>query len=131
MSSLRLSKKHGINPSVAHCKLCGDSYGVVLFGASYHGGEEAPRAIASGHCDKCLKALRSGCVFFIEAAEGGLNERTGRMAAITKEAFDRMFQGTEKGQQVFLMLPEMFENMFGDSLRKEATSYGMPDTIQN
>lgn len=30
--SIKLSPKHGVNPSVTHCECCGKEIGVALFG---------------------------------------------------------------------------------------------------
>ncbi|MCK4960780.1 MAG: hypothetical protein KAT00_15310, partial [Planctomycetes bacterium] len=83
--SLRLHREHGVNPSVEHCCLCGDSIGVVMFGAACKG--EAPRKVSMGNvCDKCKGVLDSGGVFVFEAIGPDPDQRTGRMVAITSES---------------------------------------------
>lgn len=49
---MKLSKKHGLNPSLSHCEWCGKEIGIILFGA-LKGDLEAPRKVAEGLCDEC------------------------------------------------------------------------------
>ena len=59
---IRLSEKHGVNPSVEKCFWCGESIGVVLFG-KLKGDAEAPREVVTGYdpCDKCKEIISKGC----------------------------------------------------------------------
>lgn len=50
---IRLSKKHGVNPSVTVCAVCGKDLGVALFGR-LKGDVEAPRKVFDAEpCDDC------------------------------------------------------------------------------
>jgi hypothetical protein len=90
--SIRLSPKHGVNPSVSCCHACGNEYGVILFGA-LKGDAEAPRNVALGLCENCEKVVRTGGVILIECRDGSKESpyRTGRLWGITGEAFSRVF----------------------------------------
>ena len=47
-----LSKKHGLNPSITVCPICGKEIGIALLG-KLKGDEEAPRKIIGDLCDDC------------------------------------------------------------------------------
>ena len=71
MSGVTLSKKHGVNPSVETCTICGKEMSVVLFGTSYkdENGKtaEAPHKVCLGNIrDDCKKVIEGGGIFFIE-----------------------------------------------------------------
>jgi len=55
--SVLLSKKHGVNPSLMQCVVCGKDTGVALLG-KIKGDAEAPRHIPDVEpCDDCKKEL--------------------------------------------------------------------------
>ena len=96
---VRISKEHGINPSVDTCFICGKETSLVLFGASYkdENGKtaKAPMRTCTGQlCDDCQKVIDDGGIFFIAVKDGesGNNPwRTGQIAALKEEAVQRMF----------------------------------------
>lgn len=94
--SLRLSKKHGVNPSVELCYFCGEAKGVVLFGAAYknkHGEHaEAPREVLLSHepCDKCREYMKHGVIFIGVANGDDPDKRTGQFWVLVDEAVKRM-----------------------------------------
>lgn len=52
-----LSEKHGVNPSITICLLCGKDIGIALFG-KLKNDEEAPKKCCIGElCDDCKKDL--------------------------------------------------------------------------
>lgn len=101
MSSLRLSKEHGLNPTVGICFWCGEDTGTLaLLGASYHG--EAPRSMVLDYepCDKCKEQFEAG-INLTEVSEhpnragqppiqGNLYP-TGRFCIVTEEAVRKIF----------------------------------------
>lgn len=97
--NVRISKKHGINPSMDTCFICGKETNVILFGTSYkdENGKttEAPRKVCTGQlCDKCQKVIDEGGIFFIACKDGesGNNPwRTGQIGALKEEAVQRIF----------------------------------------
>ena len=111
MSGIRLSKKHGVNPSLAVCVACGKEWGVILFGrikgpertperpttGPAHNSDlydrQAPRCVAHSFCDVCQKVLDQGGVILVECKDGTGKHpyRTGRVWGITNDAFARMF----------------------------------------
>ena len=92
--SIRLSEKHGVNPSIERCFICGKDFGLVLFGRMKND-EEAPREVCLGNvCDECKGIMKEG-VFLIECDQDKSDDsndpyRTGRVAALREDAFARM-----------------------------------------
>lgn len=97
-----LSKKHGLNPSIKTCFWCGESTNeILLFGASYKRGEEAPMQVITDYqpCEKCLELFNQG-ILVVEASETPQHEDqpcldqgypTGHHWVITEEAIQRIF----------------------------------------
>lgn len=52
-NSIRLSKKHGLNPSMMICPLCGKNLGIALFG-HLKGDEQAPMQVYGEPCEDCM-----------------------------------------------------------------------------
>lgn len=125
MSSIKLSKEHGVNPSVFHCFWCGREMGIALFGRLPKDAE-APRSTVINYafCEHCLKDMAMG-VTFIEATptpnwEGqprfGQGYPTGRWAVIgegnfknsvTEDFYNKVMSA---GRKLFI-LPEDAESL--------------------
>ena len=93
--SIRLSDKHGVNPSVTRCFFCGEDISIALFGR-LKDDAEAPRTILDPDpCDKCKGLIADG-VFLIEVDEAKTSDmknpwRTGRLCVLRDEAIRRIF----------------------------------------
>ena len=65
MGSIRVSKKHGVNPSLEQCFICMKEVGVVLFG-ELKGDVEAPRKVCLGPnsepCAECKGWMEKGII---------------------------------------------------------------------
>ena len=117
MGSITVSKKYGVNPSMEVCSICGETMGVVLFGASYKDKDgksaEAPLNVCMGNiCDSCKKVLDDGGIFFIEVLDGEEGDnpfRTGRMIALKEEAVKKVFKDYSK---VNYMERSLWEQVF-------------------
>ena len=61
--SIRLSEKHGVNPSMEICFFCNEAKGIVLFG-KLKGDVEAPKEILIDYepCDKCKEKFKEGVI---------------------------------------------------------------------
>lgn len=61
MTNIKLSPKHGINPSINLCFYCGSETGVLLLG-KLKGDMEAPRfmSLNTEPCDKCKELMKVG-----------------------------------------------------------------------
>ena len=108
MSSLRLHKKYGLNPTLSTCFYCGKETGeIALLGANYNG--EAPMHLCTSlePCHDCKERFKDQ-VLIVEAdlASNGEPIPTGRFVAIPKQ----MVNTPNKG--ICLMYPEEFTKMF-------------------
>lgn len=105
MSEIRLSKKHGVNPSVDHCFICGKEYGIVLFG-KLKGDVEAPMSTCTGGiCDECEKVRAAGAIFLIEMDEKKTvdmkyPQKTGRIVGLRREVVERIVQPKDLCEQI-------------------------------
>lgn len=85
--SITLSPKYGVNPSIVHCRCCGETYGVAMLG-KLKGDQEAPKDIYDGLCKTCEGVINQGGVMVIEVKDGENVDnpyRTGRVIGATKE----------------------------------------------
>jgi hypothetical protein len=87
---LRLSPKHGVNPSLDQCFFCGEAKGIVLCGLLPED-KEAPRMMCLNQepCDACAEEMRTG-VMLIEVDEAKSPDlqnpsRTGLRAVVKEE----------------------------------------------
>ena len=115
-NSIKLSPKHGVNPSITHCECCGKEIGIAMFGR-LRGDVEAPKDVAMGLCDDCQKVIDQGGVMIVEVKDGEGEKnpknpyRTGRLVGITKDAKERMFK--DINSPICYMEQSMFSPMFG------------------
>lgn len=94
-NSIRLSPKHGVNPSVMLCFYCGEAKGVALPGM-LKGDREAPRQGVWDQepCGTCKRWMEQG-VICIEVDEAKTTDeknpwRSGGWAVIKDEAVQRL-----------------------------------------
>jgi len=91
--SLRLSEKHGVNPAIPRCYLCGeDKNEVVLFG-KLKGDVEAPRnpVIDQEPCTTCKGYMEMGIILISVRDEEGDNPyRTGGWCVVKEVALERI-----------------------------------------
>ena len=95
MSNIRLSPKHGLNPSLLVCPICGKENGeIALLGRindeTRHADIEAPKyMIGKNPCKDCKELLDKGCKFLLETEDmaiRGEKKRTGRYMVLRPEA---------------------------------------------
>lgn len=97
--SVKISKEHGINPSMDTCFICGKKTNIILFETAYkdENGKTAKapmKTCTGGLCETCQKVIDQGGIFFIAVKDGesGNNPwRTGQIGALKEEAVQRMF----------------------------------------
>ena len=66
--ALKLSKEHGLNPSLLVCPLCGNDVGIALLGAN--GGKKAPYQMTSIElCNDCKQKVKEGNTFILSAKQ--------------------------------------------------------------
>ena len=117
---IRLSEKHGVNPTMGICAFCGKETGEIALLGKLKGDKEAPRHTVLSYepCDECKKQWAQG-VAIIEVsrypvtdgqpqiAEGAYP--TGRVAVVREEALNGGLN--EKGSMA-LMITEEFQQVF-------------------
>ena len=113
---IHLSKKHGVNPSIEICAVCGKEIGVALLGR-LKGDAEAPSEVCLGNlCDTCQSVVDAGGTLIIETVDDEQYSknptRTGRIVGITHEAAERLFHSHAP---VAYMVHTDFTNIFGES----------------
>jgi len=93
--SLRISKKHGLNPVIPKCFFCGEDKKEVLLLGHLKNDEEAPRKCVFDYepCDKCKEYMKQGVIFI--SVRNGTNKdspyRTGGWALIKEKAAKEIF----------------------------------------
>ena len=68
--SITLSEKHGLNPSIIKCFVCGEDVGIALMGR-LKDDAEAPRECMTGElCDKCKELIdKQKGAFILEVSD--------------------------------------------------------------
>lgn len=59
---IRVSEKHGVNPSITICPICGKETGIALLG-KLKGDKEAPMRMLSDPCDDCISKLGNDKIY--------------------------------------------------------------------
>ena len=113
--SLKLSPKHGVNPSVLHCFIWGKETGLALLG-KLKDDAEAPHDISNPNeiCDDCKKQIEAGNKFFLEVKDNTDHnnpERTGRMVCVKGDALP------EVKSPINYMERKAFDQLFGEALK--------------
>lgn len=113
MRNIELSEKHGLNPSIDHCFICGKDIGVILFGR-IKDDKEAPKNCCSGNlCDNCKKLLETK-VAILEIKNENNPIRTGRVIFVPKESI------TINNKGMVYMIEEEF-NKLVNNIKNETT----------
>lgn len=86
---ITLSKKHGLNPSITVCPICGKEEGIALLG-HIKGDKEAPRYIQGDICDECKARVADDKYFVIAVDE---NQRFKCYVIVSKDAFTQKIEG--------------------------------------
>jgi hypothetical protein len=95
MSSIRLSERHGVNPMLVVCEICGaDTNDLALLGRLKEDAE-APRkgSLPGVLCDSCMGVLKQGGGILIEVRDGETGStpfRTGQIWGMSKQGWAKM-----------------------------------------
>lgn len=96
---MRLSPKHGVNPTIPHCFLCGEAKNEIILAGHLKGDAEAPKNMVwdKEPCDKCKEHMEMGIILIsVRNGESGENPyRTGGWIVLKEEAFRRIFNGCD------------------------------------
>lgn len=124
MSSIRLSEKHGVNPSVEQCFYCMKDVGVILFGKMKED-KEAPRQVCLGPnsepCTECKEWMEQGVILVSvdeEKSDDPENPwRTGGWIVVVDKAIRDMVQPEELAETIleqrFAFVPDTAWEMLG------------------
>ena len=114
--SIRLSEKHGVNPSMDCCFYCGEVTGIALMGkisSKDNPDVEAPRQVCTSiePCDKCKEKYKD-YVLMVEAKSSDPKnpEPTGRWFALKKEVLNPAYRNSP----VAFMLEQDFNQVLND-----------------
>lgn len=86
---IRVSEKHGVNPSITICPICGKETGIALLG-KLKGDKEAPRKIIGDLCDKCKARVADNKCFVIAVGE---DQCLKRYIIVSKDVFTQKVEG--------------------------------------
>lgn len=121
MSSIRLSEKHGVNPSMDVCFYCGEVTGIALMGkisTKDNHDVEAPRYCCSSvtPCDKCKEKYKD-YVLMVEAKSSDPKnpQPSGRWFALKKEVLNPAYRNSP----VAFMLEQDFNQVLNDFNKEE------------
>jgi hypothetical protein len=120
-NSITLSEKHGLNPSIIKCFVCGEDVGIALMGR-LKDDAEAPRECMTGElCDKCKELIdKQKGAFILEVTDDTKEDeknpyRTGRLVGISKEAKERW----NIVSPIVYMHKQLFSQMFDQYLNNK------------
>ena len=83
-----LSKKHGLNPSMVICPICGKEESVAILGY-IKDDKEAPRYIQGDICDECKAKVADNKCFVI----AGEDQHLKRYIIVSKDVFTQKVEG--------------------------------------
>lgn len=102
--NIRLSEKHGVNPSITICPICGKETGIALLG-KLKGDKEAPMRILSDPCDDCISKLGDDKICILAINDQGYGKKAiiiersalnipvkGYMILMKENEFDKVFK---------------------------------------
>lgn len=115
--SIKLSPKHGVNPSVMHCFICGKETGVALLG-KLKDDKEAPKDMTNPDelCEDCRKQIEAGNKYIIEVEDNTDKKnpvRTGRIVCIKGDALPTI------KSPICYMEHKVFDNLFGEIMKEK------------
>lgn len=99
-----LSKKHGLNPSMVICPICGKKESVAILDY-IKGDKEAPRYIHGDICDECKARVADNKCFVISVGE---DQRLKRYTIVSKDIF------TQKVEDCAVLMKEADFNAIFD-----------------
>lgn len=101
---IRVSEKHGVNPSITICPICGKETGIALLG-KLKGDKEAPMRMLSDPCDDCISKLGDDKIYIIAINNQGYDTKgiiikrsalnipvKGYMTLMKENEFDKVFK---------------------------------------
>jgi hypothetical protein len=120
---IKLSDKHGLNPSLNVCPFCGKDKEIILFG-KLKGDAEAPKRVIANYepCDKCKAKMQLGVTVIEVTTEYHAMEpithnptdawMTGRWCVLKTESAKRLFG--EVPNNIVLLEKEAYTKLKGE-----------------
>lgn len=107
--SITVSEKHGVNPSLVICTLCGKETNELALLGKLKGDVEAPRHICAGTiCEECKKKLEEDRVrCFVDLAKG-------RWIKINDEDVNKEYLDKVKDLRWIPISSDNFNEVFGN-----------------
>lgn len=99
-----LSEKHGVNPSMVICPICGKEESIAILGY-IKGDKEAPRYIQGDICDECKAKVADNKCFVIAVGE---DQCLKRYVIVSKDVF------TQKVEDCAVLMKEADFNVVFD-----------------
>ncbi len=120
--SIKVSEKHGLNPSICLCPVCRKENGIALLG-KLKGDTEAPKYIIDQDlCDECKKQVYDGKMFFVEvniSVTGEIIGHTGRTIIISKEDAKQILTDSQIVIGYIYVKKDDFERMFSNIIKSK------------
>ena len=121
---IRVSPRHGVNPSMAMCFFCGKSKGLVLLGKLPYD-EKAPKECIVDYqpCEECAEHWKEGTPI-IRCTAAAIYDRppivegvwpTGAWCVISNESAEMMFNDKERIGKPILLEDRVYDEIFGDA----------------
>lgn len=122
--SIKLSEKHGVNPSMEICFFCKEAKGVVLFG-KLKKDVEAPREVLINYepCDKCKEKFKEGIIVVAVTTEQQYKNQPSITTRNNEELYPtgayvvvkpKVFNNKYKAGSIATMDKELFQKLFKD-----------------
>lgn len=117
---LLLSEKHGVNPTMDICMICGEVHQLILLG-KLPNDEEAPKQVCTGQvCQKCIDKLEEEKQrIYLEVKE---NIPTGRYSKIPDEYINPEYLEQVKERRIIYLSTETFNNLFNNESTTDTTN---------
>lgn len=110
--NIRVSEKHGVNPSMVCCPVCGKEDSIALLG-KLKGDVEAPRNIPNNQpCDDCEGYMEQG-IILIQVKDDDPEYRLGGFIVIKEEAASKAFPDADLSKRVLLVADSIWKHLFG------------------
>lgn len=110
-----ISEKHGLNPTLDTCMICGEAFQILLLG-KLPNDEEAPKQICTGQvCPKCIDKFKENNErIYIEYSDNNL---TGRYAILPDKVLVSEYLANIGEKRVFYLESNIFNNIFNEQGR--------------
>lgn len=102
---IRVSPKHGVNPTIPKCFFCGDDKNEIILCGMLVDDKEAPRGMVFDKipCDQCAEYMRQGIMLISvqDGEEGKENPyRTGKINVVRDDAIRRIVSPESLANQI-------------------------------